>query len=148
MKNLKLLIFSTVITLMFSACSAVVALASVADRPEKGWAKKAHFERLMKYPNKVLLSEDEKVRAGKNICELKHLDKEHQTPILKKYAKSFCKLKQDDKIYFFKDIVNTYDFVSTQYLLVRDGKAFEGISIDKKYSKELGRSVQIVERLH
>jgi len=151
MKKTKLLIFSTVITLMFSACSAVVALASVADRPEKDWAHKAILNDLMNHPAKQLLKESNKVKATKAICNLKYL-KSPRKDLLNDYAgKKFCNIRKEDKLFFYDDCINCgsgVDMFSTSYLLVRDNKPFEYVEIERKWSDKLGRSVPIVERLH
>ena len=133
---------------MFSSCSSVVALASVVDNPEKDWAEKAHLKKLINHPKKQLLTENEKLRASKNICALKHLDK--NKVLLKESAIKFCKLAQNDKIYFYDLCMDCGHghYVETSYLLVREDKPFKSVQIEMKWSDELGRSVPIIERVH
>ena len=102
-------------------------------------------------PEKELLTKDEKNRASKAICELKHLKKNKNNIILKKYAKEFCKLERNDKVYFLDWCMNCgggVDMLATSYFIVRDGNVVEKVEIEREYSKELGRSVPIIERLH
>jgi len=134
----------------FSVLPALVG-AVVEPAPEKGWAQKAQFERLMKNPNRVLLSEDEKVRAAKNICVLKHLDKRKNNQIFEKEAKVFCQLEKNDKIYFYDKCMECgylIDTIGTSYLLVRDNKPIELVEIETRWSEKERRNIPIVERLH
>jgi hypothetical protein len=138
---------------VFTGCSALPALlgAVFEPAPEKGWAQKAQFERLMQHSSRVLLSEDEKVRAAKNICALKHLDKNIKNDIFLKKSKKFCKLEKNDKIYFYDKCMecgNLIDTIGTSYLLVRDNKPIEMAEIERQWNDELYRTVFIIERLH
>jgi len=139
---------------IFTGClgtAGTMILGGIQSHPEEGWADKAYFKELMNNPQKQLLSEDEKFRATKNICALKHLDKRKKNSTLTKEAKSFCSLKQNDKIYFYDwcmECGGSVGLKGTSYLLVRDGKPFEAVQIETKYSKELSCSVPIVERVH
>ncbi len=153
MKSLKLLLLSISISFLFIGCSAIGAtigaLGSVVfESPDLDLEKKKSLERLMNENKHVLLSEDEKVRAAKNICALNHLDKDNLHSTVYKDAEKFCKLEEDDKIYFFEEVTSIYDLTYRKYLLVRDDRPFESITIGKKYSKELGRSIPVIERLH
>jgi len=153
MKNLKLLLLSIFTVFLFSGCTAIGttigALGSVIfESPDLDLQKKQRLEELINYPKKVLLTESEKVRAARNICALKHLDKDNLTSTVYKDAEEFCKLEEDDKIYFLKDIIYPNGLTYTKYLLVRDEAPFESVTIALKYSKELGRNIPIVERLH
>ena len=151
--TIALIIVAIVGMCTFTGCSAIAstigAIGSVVlESPDLDLEKKKSLERLMNEHKHILLSEDEKVRAAKNICTLKHLDKDNLTSTLYEDAEKFCKLEEDDKIYFFKDITTIYGITYRKYLLVRDDVPFESVDIDKKYSKELGKNIFIVERLH
>ena len=136
---------------LFSACTILPVIAGALDpsTPEEGWSKRAHFETLMNHPKKQLLTENEKKRAAQGICELKHLDKRKK--INYKEAKVFCKLKKNDKIYFYDwcdSCSSAGTLKGTAYLLVRDGKPFESVQIEKRLNRELKDSFPIIERLH
>ena len=154
MKTTIALIIAAIIgTCIFTGCigtAGTMILGGIQSHPEEGWAEKAHLEKLMNHPQKQLLSEDEKLRAAKNICALKHLDKRKKNNFLVKEAKTFCTLKQNDKIYFYDWCVDCGggQKVATSYLLVRDGNPFKSVEIEQKYSRELKRSISIVDRLH
>jgi hypothetical protein len=150
--TIALIIVAIIGTCIFTGCigtAGTMILGGIQSHPEEGWSHTAYLEKLMNYPQKKLLSEDEKLRAAKNICALKHLDKRKK--INYQEAKAFCTLKQNDKIYFYDNCQGCSSAVNsegTSYLLVRNGKPFEAVQIERKYSKELGRSVPIVDRLH
>ena len=136
----------------FTGClgtAATFVLAGMQSHPEEGWSHKAYLEKLMNHPARQLLTEDEKIRAAKNICALKHLDKRKK--INDKEAKVFCTLEKDDKIYFYDwcdDCSSAVNSKGTAYLLVRDGKPFEAVQIEKRLNRELKKAVPIVDRLH
>jgi len=77
MKTIIALIITAVIGVcIFTGClgtAATLVLGGIQSHPDKGWAKKAYLEKLMNNPAKQLLTEEEKKRAAKNICALKHL---------------------------------------------------------------------------
>ena len=153
MKSLKLLLVSISVGSLFTACSVLpeVLGAVFEARPEQGWAKKNVLNTLLNHSGKQLLPKNERNKAAKNICELKHLDRKKDNPIYTIDAKVFCKLEENDKIYFYDKCMecgDSIDTIATSYLLVRDGEPIEMAEIERKYSKELGRSVPIVERLH
>ena len=137
---------------IFTGCTVLPALVSVIDpsTPPQDWAQKAHFAKLMNHPKKQLLTEEEKKRAAKNICALKHLDKDKNHQLFVKESKNFCKLEQNDKIYFYDWCVDCGGghSAATSYLLVRDGKPFESIQVERRWSEEERRTVPIVKRLH
>jgi hypothetical protein len=151
MKSLKLLLFSISISFLFTGCSALPALlgAVFEPAPEKGWATKAVLIELMNYPNKILLTKDEKNRASQAICNFKHL-KKYKTAggNHKEQALKFCNLTDDNQLYFLKEIIRKTGLVQTIYLEVIDNKPIKYIKIERESSKELGRSVPIIERLH
>jgi len=149
----KLLLFILVITglCFLGACTQPLLYVAGQLEPklEEGWSHTAYLNQLMKNSKKQLLTEEEKLKAAKNICALKHLDKRKK--INYEEAKVFCTLELDDEIYFYdncKGCSSAIDSEGTSYLLVRDKKPFEAVQIERKYSKELGKSVPIVERLH
>ena len=116
---------------------------------EEGWATKSALNELMASPTKVLLTREKGKLAAKSICQLKHLDKhKNDGSSHKEWAMKFCTLEENDKIYFLENFKTSTGSVNTYYLLLRNGKPFESVSIETRYSKELGKSVPIVERLH
>jgi len=148
-----LIIVAIVGVCTFTGClgtAGTFVLAGMQSHPEEGWAKKAHLEKLMNHPARQLLTEDEKIRAAKNICALKHLDKGRKNQLFLKQAKVFCKLEKNDKIYFYNWCMDCGGghYVATSYLLVRDGKPFESVQVEKRRDREQHRSYPIVERLH
>jgi len=151
MKSLKLLLLSISISIFLSGCSVLPALlgAVFEPRPEKGWATKSALHKFMNHPKKVLLTDDEKNRASKNICELKHLKKyKNGEGNYKEKALAFCNIKKNSQIYFLKEINTGTGFQETIYFQVIDNKPVRHINIEREYSKELGRSIPIIERLH
>ena len=152
-KTITLIITAIIGTCIFIGCSTVGVgiLSTIQSAPEEGWAKKAHLEKLMNHPKKQLLTEREKLKAAKNICTLKHLDKRKNNKLLRKEAERFCSLKENDKIYFYnwcKGCGGSENGLDTSYLLVRDGKPFESVEIETRLNRELKKAVLIVERLH
>jgi len=138
---------------IFSACTILPVIAGALDpsTPKEGWSKRVYLKKLMNHPKKELLTEDEKERAAKNICALKHLDKGRNNQLFLKKAKVFCKLEKNDKIYFYDKCMEcggSVGLTGTSYLLVRDGKPFEAVQIEKRLNRELKASFPIVERLH
>jgi hypothetical protein len=136
---------------IFTGCLGTVGtlvLGGIQSAPEEGWAEKSALERLLEYKPKKLLSEEEKSRVSIEICDLKHLEKNIKNKIFLEKSKKFCKLQKDDKIYFFKEAKFNTGKVETGYLLVRESKPIKHVYIERKYSKELKKSVPIVERLH
>jgi len=155
MKTIIALIITAVIGVcIFTGClgtAATLVLGGIQSHPAKGWAKKAHLEELMNNPVKQLLTEEEKKRAAKNICALKHLDKGRNNQLFLEKAKVFCQLEQNDKIYFYDwcmECGGSVGLRGTSYLLVRDGKPFESVQIETRWSEAERRSVPIVDRLH
>ncbi len=152
--TIALIIVAIVGVCTFTGCLGTVgtlALGGLQSHPDKGWAKKAHLEELINNPKKQLLTEDEKKRAAKNICALKHLDKGRKNQLFLKKAKVFCTLEKNDKIYFYDKCMECGGAVGktgTSYLLVRDGKPFESVQIEKKWSEAERKSIPIVDRLH
>jgi len=152
-KTIALIITAIVGTCMFIGCTnvGVAVLSTIQSAPEEGWSKRDYLEKLMNHPKKQLLTEDEKKRAGNNICALKHLDKRKHNKTQIKKAKVFCKLEKNDKIYFYDWCHNCSSAVNsngTAYLLVRDGKPFESVQIETRRDRELQKSFPIVDRLH
>ena len=151
MKTIITLIITAIVgTCIFIGCSSIGVgiLSTIQSAPEEGWAEKSALERLMNHTVKKILSEDEKKRAAKNICLLKHLDKGRNNQLFLKKANVFCKLQDNDKIYFFKEAKFNTGIIETGYLLVRKSKPIKHVYIERRYVKELKKSVPIVERLH
>ena len=153
MKNLKLLLLSISISFLFTGCTVIAATIGaigsvVFEAPDLDLEKKEWLEKFMNENKHVLLSEDEKVRAAKNICDLNHLDKDNLHSTFYENANKFCKLEEDDEIYFFPNTTSIYGKSYRSYLLVRDNTPFEVVEIAKRYSKELGRNIFVIERLH
>jgi hypothetical protein len=109
-----------------------------------------------------LLTKEQGVRAAKRICNLEHLGKEKTNYVLANYAKPFCELEEDDKVFFYKDCVD-YGWaygrdLSTGYILVRDDKPIARIHIeasdvvriikDGNKTNYYNRHIPIVEQLH
>ena len=150
--TIALIIVAIVGVCTFTGCLGTVgtlALGGLQSHPDKGWSHTAYLEKLMNHPDRQLLTEDEKIRAAKNICALKHLDKRKK--INYKEAKVFCQLEKNDKIYFYDwcdGCSSAVNSKGTAYLLVRDGKPFESVQIEKGRDREQHRSYPIVDRLH
>jgi hypothetical protein len=148
--TISIIVLAIVGVCVFSACTVLPAIAGALDpsTPPQDWAHKAHLAKLMKKPEKELLTEEEKLRAAKNICALKHLDKRKN--INDEEAKTFCKLEKNDKIYFYDWCMECGGgkYIATSYLLVRDNKPFESIQIETKWSEKERKSFPIIERLH
>ena len=148
--TIALIITAIVGTCIFVGCSTVGVgiLSSIQSAPEEGWAEKSALERLMNYTPKKLLTNEEKNRVSKNICMLKHLEKKINNEIFLEKSKKFCKLQNDDKIYFFKEAKFNTGNIETGYLLVRKSKPIKHVYIERKYIKELKKTIPIIERLH
>ncbi len=152
-KSIKQLLLLTGVLLSTGCTGVVLDIVDALDpnQLEDDWAHKGHLRKLMKHPKKELISKEEKLKAAKAICALKHLNPEDKNnEQLIEYAKPFCTLEEGDKIYFYDWCMDCGGghYIATSYLLVRDGKPFAAVQIDAGYSKELGRSIPIIERLH
>ena len=149
--TIALIIVAIIGTCIFTGCigtAGTMILGGIQSHTEEGWAEKAALERLVKYEPKKLLSEEEKNKASLAICNLEFLDKDKNNKIFLEKSKKFCSLQKDDKIYFFKEAKFNTGKIETGYLLLRESKPLSHIYIERRYSKELGRSVPIVNRLH
>ena len=151
--TIAIIITAIVGTCIFVGCSTIGVgiLSTIQSAPEEGWSKRDYLEKLMNHPQKQLLTENEKKRAARGICELKHLDKRKNNKTQNKKAKVFCKLKKNDKIYFYDwcdSCSSAGTLKGTAYLLVRDGKPFESVQIETRRDRELQKSFPIIERLH
>jgi hypothetical protein len=152
-KNIKNLLLLTGVVWSTGCTGVILDIADALDPNylEEGWAHKGHLRKLMNHPKKELILEEEKVKAAKAICALKHLKSENRNnEQLIEYAKPFCTLEEGDKIYFYDwcEDCGGGHYVATSYLLVRNKKPLASIKIDAGYSIKLGRSVPIVDRLH
>jgi len=151
MKNLKLLLLSIFTVFLFSGCTSVVLDVVDALDPnqmEDDWAHKGTMRELMKSPQKVLLNDEEKEKASRNICNLKYLRKIDPDRVDTYRGKKFCNIKKSNQIYFLKEVKDYMGLVKTSYLLVENGVPIESIQIERVNSDRLQRSFPIVERLH
>ena len=139
-------------SIIFTGCWPIIWLVGeFQETREEGWATKNILNELMSHSEKVLLTKDESNRASKAICALMHLDKSKNRANYKEKALEVCNIKKNYKMYFLENCINCGSGVglrTTSYLFVRDNKPFKYISIEEKYSKELGKSIPIIERLH
>lgn len=142
------IIISIGLSIFLTGCWPIIWLVGeFQETPSRSLMHKNELNKLMNHSDKKLLSEDEKIRAAKNICELKHLDEYKNRGNHKEKALEFCKIKQDSQIYFLKEITREY-FIETIYLQVINNQPLRYIKIERKYSKELRKSIPIIERLH
>jgi len=151
MKSLKLLLLSISISIFLSGCSVLPELlgAVFEARPEKGWANKSALSQLMNNQSKVLLTKGEKQKVAKFIClQASKEDKIFTSLAERGGGKGFCNLKKEDKVYFIKEYENLHGIIRTEYLLVIKNEPYDIVEIKRKYSKELGKSIPIIERLH
>jgi hypothetical protein len=134
---------------VFSGCALILGIVGqLQETREEGWSTKQVLDELMNHSEKELLTKNEKSRALKGICELKHLDEYKNRGNYKEKALAFCKIEQDSQIYFLKEITRQTGMVVTVYLEVLENKPIKYIKIERKYSKKLGRTIPIIERLH
>jgi len=149
---LSIIIISITLSIFFTGCLPIIWLVGeFQETREEGWATKDILNKLMSHSEKVLLTKDERNRASKAICALTHLDKSKNRANYKEKALEVCNIKENYKIFFLQNCINCgsgVGMIATSYLFVRDNKPFKYISIEEKYSKELGRSIPIVDRLH
>ena len=133
-----------------TACTVLpYAAGQLEPKLEEGWATKSALQERMRSTTKVLLNKEETSTAARKICQFEHLDRHKSDGSAhKEWAKVFCILETNDRIFFLKNFKASTGLVNHNYLLVRDGKAYENIEIENKYSKKLGKSIPIVERLH
>jgi hypothetical protein len=153
-KTIKNLLLLTGVVWSTGCTGVILDIADALDPNylEEGWAYKGYLRRMIQSSKKELISEEEKVKAAKAICALKHLKSENRNnEQLIEYAKPFCTLEEGDKIYFYDWCLKCGGgdgMRATSYLLVRKEKPIAGIEIDMKYSRELGRTIPIVDKLH
>ena len=133
------------------------------------FAYNARVEKLreFKLEHSIPLRKEQGVIVAKKICNLEHLDKEKNNNVRVNYAKPFCELKKDDKVYFYKDCpdseFSSISNLSRGYVLVRDDAPIASIKIEVKWMKnpnfdintytrdsgiESGWNIPIVEQLH
>jgi hypothetical protein len=147
MKKLKLLLLSIITSLFFTGCwPGFMIAAALEPAAEKDWANKAHLERLMNNSKKQLLTEREKQKVSKSICSLKNKKESYIDTLYG--GPGFCNLDLEDKIYFLKEITSSTGLIETSYLLVKKNIPIDSAEIKRKYSKEEGKNIPIIERLH
>ena len=148
----KLLTFILAITglCFLGACTEPLLYVAGQLEPKPDTSTKRAWQNILEENNdKTLLTEKQKQKASKSICALKNLEEGKDVKVYIKNSKKFCSVTKDDKVYFYKDhLTDGSNQTDLSYLLVRDGKAISLVPIDFRYSKELGKSVPIVERLH
>ena len=149
-KTIKYLLLLTGIFFSTGCTSTILDIADLLEpnRMEDDWAHKGTMRELMKNPQKVLLNDEEKEKASKNICNLKYLRKIDPNRVDTYRGKKFCNIKKGNQIYFLKEVKDYMGLVNTSYLLVENGVPIESIQIERVNSDKLQRSVPIVERLH
>jgi hypothetical protein len=149
MKKLVLLISILIIGCLFTACTALPYVASVLEPKPDTSTKRAWLSILEKDNDKQLLTEEEKYKASKSICALKNLEEDREVKVYIENSKKFCNVSKNDKVYFYKDHPTDGSIeISLYYLLVQNSKPISLVPIDFRYSKELRRSIPIVDRLH
>lgn len=149
--TIKSLLLLTVIVL-FSGCTGLIlGLADALDpnQLEDDWANKGSLRELMNNQSKVLLTKGEKQKVAKFIClQASKEDKIFTSLSERGGGKGFCNLENEDEIYFFKEFKSSTGLIRTEYLLVMKNEPYDIVEIKRQYSKELGRSIPIIERLH
>jgi hypothetical protein len=150
MKKLQLLLLSIITSLLFTGCwPGIMIAAALESTPEKDWANKSVLSELMSNQSKVLLTKGEKQKVANFIClQASKEDKIFTSLAERGGGKRFCNLENEDKIYFFKEFKSSTGLIRTEYLLVIKNEPYDIVEIKRKYSKELGRNIPIIERLH
>ncbi len=149
MKKLVLLISILIIGCLLTACTVLPYVASVLEPKPDTSTTRAWLSILEKDNDKQLLTEEEKYKASRSICALKNLEEGREVKVYIENSKKFCNVTKEDKIYFYKDhLIDGSNQTDLSYLLVRNGEAISLAPIDFRYSKELRRSIPIVDRLH
>ena len=110
----------------------------------------------------ILLTTKQGFKASKRICNLEHLTNRKANKLIESWAKPFCKLEEEDKVYFYKDCrgcnSSSLRDLSTGYVLVRDNNPIISVEFDAKETiriiKDGNKSdyydmrVPIIEQLH
>jgi len=151
MKNSKLVLLISILIIgcLLTACTVLPYVASVLEPKPDTSTKRAWLNILEKDNDKQLLTEEEKYKASKSICALKNLEEGIEVKIYIENSKKFCNVSKNDKVYFYKEHpIDGSVEINLYYLLVRDGQPISLVPIDFRYSKELRRSIPIVDRLH
>ena len=147
--TIAIIILAIVGVCVFSACTAIPYVASVLEPKPDTSTKRAWLDILEANNDKQLLTEEEKYRASKALCSLKNLEEGREVKVYIENSKKFCHVSKNDKVYFYKEHPTDGSIeINLYYLLVRHGQPISLAPIDFRYSKELGRSIPIVERLH
>jgi hypothetical protein len=149
MKKLVLLISILIIGCLLTACTVLPYVASVLEPKSDTSTKRAWLSILEKDNDKQLLTEKEKYKASKLICALKNLEEGRKVKVYIENSKKFCNVSKNDKVYFYKDHPTDGSIeINLYYLLVQNSEPISLVPIDFRYSKELRRSIPIVDRLH
>jgi len=128
------------------------------------FAYNARVEKLreFKLEHSIPLRKEQGIKVAQRICNLEHLFKGTTNDVRAKYAKPFCKLEEDDKVYFYKDCggcdSSSLRTLSTGYVLLREGDPIASVTFnssetiriikDGNKSDFYDRHVPIVEQLH
>jgi len=141
------------LTFTFTGCLATVGtliLGTIQSRPQEGVVDMEYLKEKLTHPKNQLLTENEKIRAAKNICDLKHLNHNKNNSIFIEESKAFCNITKNDKIYFHHLCKRCGDerFITSGYLLIKNGEPFRFVEIDTKPDKASRKNVPIVDRLH
>jgi len=150
-KTIKHLLLLTGVLLSTGCTSVVLDVVDAFDpnQLEDDWANKGSLRELMNNQNRILLTKKEKQKVAKFIClQASKKDKIFTSLAERGGGKEFCNLENEDKIYFFKEFKSSTGLILTEYLLVIKNEPYDIVEIKRKYSKELGRTIPIVERLH
>jgi hypothetical protein len=138
-----------IIGCFMTACTAIPYVASVLEPKPDTSTKRAWLDILEGNNDKQLLTEEEKYRASKALCSLKNLEEGREVKVYIENSKKFCNVSKNDKVFFYKEHPTDGSIeINLYYLLVRNGQPISLAPIDFRYSKELERSIPIVERLH
>jgi len=123
--------------------------------------KSANTKRLeFRLEHSIPLTTEQGLKVAKRVCNLEHLDKyKNDGSSYSEWAKPFCDLEEEDKVYFYKDCggcdsSSTRDLF-TGYVLVRDSEPIASIYIEAsdviriiKNGNKYDRFVPIIEQLH
>ena len=107
----------------------------------------------------VPLTDTQGINAAKRICNLEHLQNRKANELIESWAKPFCDLEEEDKVYFYKDCAgcNSASVLDlyTGYVLVRDDNPIASVQIEasnvvriKRDGHKYDRHVPIIEQLH
>ncbi|RUM67350.1 MAG: hypothetical protein DSZ06_01385 [Sulfurospirillum sp.] len=149
MKKSVLLLSILIIGCFLTACAVLPYVASVLEPKPDTSTKRAWLNILEKDNDKQLLTEEEKYKASKSICALKNLEEGREVKVYIENSKKFCNVSKNDKVYFYREHPTDGSIeINLYYLLVQNSEPISLVPIEFRYSKELRRSIPIVDRLH